>query len=281
MKKTLIVFTLLLSISSVFTGIKAHSGNINCTPQSPSYPDAITIMTYNIEKRYYKQHGRIIASASPDVVAVQELHEAPHTSNFHKLLAETGIRGVFKTTCLRLDAFNAKYGIALLYNENTVGKPIKITTKRIKKLKGSTDADVKRAYIIAEFRDFIFISAHFANDVNDRLNMASSILSEDFVQNYRKPIYIAGDLNEKPNGEDSRHQAVQLFKQNNFTVLNDTTVEASGKYKHATRASGAMIDLILEYNTNPNRKTEYRDVHPDATYDTSDHLPYIVKVKLK
>ena len=59
---------------------------------------------------------------------------------------------------------------------------------------------------------------------------------------------------------------------------------------HATRETGGLPDLILGYNQNSNRETFWRGVpeclcdggeYEDWRFVISDHLPYIVKVKLK
>lgn len=64
-------------------------------------------------------------------------------------------------------------------------------------------------------------------------------------------------------------------------MLNDTTMDTSNKYIHETTQSGAMIDLVLEYNKDPYCETIGRGIPAGATYKTSDHLPYCVKVRFK
>jgi endonuclease/exonuclease/phosphatase family metal-dependent hydrolase len=103
--------------------------------------------------------------------------------------------------------------------------------------------------------------------------MTNSILNEDIVKNYRKPVYIAGDMNAEP--EDD---AITDFTNEDFEVLNDT----ENPY-HCTSTDGRYIDLILEWNKNPNHKTIDKGIPAgaDRTFTISDHLPYYVKVKFK
>ena len=253
----------------------------------PVCPDTLTLMTYNIAKKEYKENAKLIKQSNPDVVAVQEIHEILHTSNFSTLKKETGLVGCFVSIYDYPGAFitgafttAVQYGIALLWNPNRVGTP-KISVQKIKSSKA--DHDPRRAYIIAEFNDFCFIATHYSSakePTEDRMKMTQSILNEDIVKNYRKPVYIAGDLNESPhNGK-----AIELFRKTDFEVLNDTTRNAEGEYEQYTRESKAMIDLILEKNTNPNREVikSCRPAGADTTFKIlSDHTPYVVKVKFR
>ena len=158
------------------------------------------------------------------------------------------------------------------------------------------DHDRRRAFIIAEFEDFCFVSTHYSLYRNDRIRMSDSIINHPIAVrciNTRKPIFIAGDINEQPFEND----AMLRFRTAGFEVLNDTTrtnepqVRPSRhlnerRYKDATRASGAMIDLILGYRQNPpNYEIFLRGVpycFPKEYFMVmSDHFPYWVVVRLK
>lgn len=107
-------------------------------------------------------------------------------------------------------------------------------------------------------------------------------------------MYIAGDLN--PKDKDSYPSSVtplDLFASSGFEVLNYTdTITDDEYYKdyHATSEEGGLLDLILGHNQNPNHEIFWRGVpeclredgeYEDWKFEISDHLPYIVKVKLK
>ena len=117
--------------------------------------------------------------------------------------------------------------------------------------------------------------------------MAELILDNKIVKdckNKGKPVYIAGDMNERPDNEQG---TLRMLFDGGFSVLNDTT-KIDGKYVDSTQKGGNMIDLILEYNTNPYHKTINRGVPMNKEEreqffedKISDHLPYFVKVKVR
>lgn len=100
-----------------------------------------------------------------------------------------------------------------------------------------------------------------------------------------KPVYIAGDLNEEPNKEN--FVSVPILMAHGFEILNDT-VKTSASYETTTKG-GRLLDMVLEYNTHPNHKTLYRGVPMDSAAkeqflmvdSISDHVPYLVRVKVK
>jgi Uncharacterized protein conserved in bacteria len=224
--------------------------------------DTLSIMTYNLWQNHgdYSEHARVITNSGADVVALQELKG----SKFKKLKKETGLQGV-------------KYGLNI-YNgllwKPSLGKP-KVKHNLVMCWK---EKDKFRAYSIAEFNDFVIVFTHYSLSSDGRIKITEKILKEDIVKNYQKPVYVAGDINESPhNGK-----AIALFRDAGFEVLNDTTRYDNGRYHHNTRYRGEMIDLILEKNTNPSREIINRGIPADAdtTYTISDHLPYVVRVKL-
>lgn len=258
------------------------------------------IMTYNLgtNTKKYSKHAQIIKDVNPDVVAVQEVRRI---ANFRKLRKESGYSGEMCVTefyGIPLgpddEGIGYKYGIGMLWKTSTVGSPLKLVEKRMKTYKNDGDDDKKRAFIVAEFKNFCFVSTHYSKGQRLRDTMTQRILSNSLVLDCKstgKPVYIAGDMNEKPhNGK-----ALRVFIENKFLILNDTTHittkiddEYKVKYADSTLQGGSMIDLILEYNMNPNHETKERGVPipPDQREQffndkVSDHLPYSVKVKIK
>ncbi len=243
----------------------------------------VTMLTYNVwgDHTDYTEHAKIIKNSKADVVSVQEVKKV---SNFNKLLEESGYHGEMSVT---IDIL-IKYGIALLWNPNTLDSPdIDCQLIDIPKDK---DADKKRAYMVAEFRDFCFIATHYSSDKDYRKVMTYSILNNQSVQrckDAKKPIYIAGDMNEQPHHKN----ALPIFEESGFKMLNSqdyTIINESYKYADSTRNGGAMIDLILEYNQTPYHRTLESGVPIPADQrqqffidKTSDHLPYRVRVKVK
>lgn len=140
---------------------------------------------------------------------------------------------------------------------------------------------------------------------SDQIEMTNSILNHSVVkacQSAGKPVYIAGDLN--PKDKDSYPSSVtplDLFASSGFEVLNYTDRIANHGYyirHHATSEEGGLLDLILGHNQNPNHEIFWRGVpeclwasdlpngytggeYKDWRFVISDHLPYLIKVKLK
>lgn len=260
---------------------------------------SVKIMTYNLgtNTKKYSKHAQIIKDVNPDVVAVQEVRRI---ANFRKLRKESGYSGEMCVTefyGIPLgpddEGIGYKYGIGMLWKTSTVGSPLKLVEKRMKigKSEENRDKDKKRAFIVAEFKNFCFVATHYSQDSIRRKEMTYKILNNGLVrdcQSLGKPVYVAGDMNEKPhNGE-----ALRIFTNNGFSILNNTTmIETDGgerKYVDATLQNGKMIDLILEYNMNPDHEIKERGIPipPDQREQffkdkISDHLPYFVKVKIK
>lgn len=317
MKKCFFIFTLLLGVSSVFIEAKAQAGEaeypeldrdydyneVNQDYESdepidyydfgnePGYiprvprDSTITIMTYNLwigNKRNFEAHRELIERSRADVIAVQEIRGK---NKFHRIVVDENIYGGY--FCQTDKKGGYKYGIGVMW-KNSFGAPEKVTERTINVSGSIGETDEKRAYMIAEFNDFCFISTHYSLNYDKRIEMTNKILDEDIVKKYQaegKPVYIAGDMNEnanakKENGE--KRESIDTFENAGFEVLNKLTLE------HSTK-DGLHIDLILEHNENPGRAVIDRGIPyfiPIGLNDgwinkVSDHFPYFVKVKFK
>ena len=247
----------------------------------------VTMLTYNTHGKhtYYVKHAEVIRNSKADVAAIQEMRGY---NKLKILKEETGLDG---DRCLTI----ADYGIAMLWNPKTVGSPIEKSHKRIY-MPVWEDEDGTRAFMVAEFRDFCFVSTHLSLSQKYRKKMVNKILDNKLVKrclNDSKPVYIAGDLNESPEGSRgndtaiAKGPAIKILTDYGFEVLNDTAFASNST--HATRPTGAHIDLILEHNVKPNHKTIDRGIPiPQEERDKwlkedkiSDHFPYSVKVKIR
>jgi len=249
-------------------GFHAKAGS-EFTAKIEDVSNRITIMTTNLHRRKYAAQAENILLMNPDVVAVQEIGYP--RNNFNRMKEKTGYGGVHHAT----DPLNYIYGIGLLW------KPSLGTVKIIPRSISTSSQDeffAGRAYIIAVFTDFCVVATHYATTPRDRKKMTRAILNDTVVtmcKNFDKPVYIAGDLND-PLGEDG----VKDLKDAGFEVLNDYS---------------SSRDMILEYNTNPDRALINNDNDiaiplPLITIDQwldeanggiSDHLPRYVRVKFK
>ena len=231
----------------------------------------VKMLTYNLWGNHsdYTEHAKVIKNSGADVVSVQEVK---YETNFDKLKEGSGLSGKM---CATINVLGIKYGIGMLWNENVVGAPIETKEEVIPT---PTDIDIddkKRGFIVAEFQDFCFVATHYGLKDENKLKQSNAILNNTLVQkcfNSRKPVYIAGDLNDEPD-----KASIIKLKDNGFEVLNKI-----GDPTHAT-LWGTHIDLILERNSKPDHKTIERGI-PVETGDSwtlSDHFPYMVRVKVK
>ena len=233
------------------------------TPATP-ISKILSLMTYNLQKQNYKAHAQIIKDCAPDVVAIQEVH-GWFGSNLNTLKEITGYDGEMCSTFSLAYA----YGHALLWNPR-LGSP-SITKHRMLTVKDPRD-DI-RAYIVAEFYDFYVISTHLSTNPTENEKMVKKILKEKSITNYKKPVYIIGDLNPRTKGN---FETLTAMQDKGFEILNNMTDST-----HVTRGKEGRPDVILEKNTNSNRQIIDRRVPENASYEYSDHKPYYVKVRFK
>ncbi|MCM1042579.1 MAG: lamin tail domain-containing protein [Bacteroides sp.] len=237
----------------------------------------VGMLTYNLKggKSLYTTHADYIKKSKADVVSVQEVRLK---AKFKNLKKACGMEGDMKPTLYfwaedndDLKPIAVKYGIGMLWNPDVVGNPIEKSYKLLETPNDKYKYDKKRAYMVAEFKDFCFVATHYSTNPTHREEMSNSILSNSLVHKCNasgKPIYIAGDMNARENDPP-----IKMFTNKGYVVLNEN--------------SESSIDLILEYNTNPyHKKIECgipvpENERDDFLKDVSDHLPYFVKVKVK
>lgn len=249
-------------------GFHAKSGS-DFRASIDGFSKRLNIMTYNLgpdrKKEYYEQHAEVIKLSGADIVALQEVRGV--VTRYNMLVDRTGFKGKMGTTVNILGFY--RYGIAMLWNEDKIGAPISV---RVELINTPNDNDPKRAYIVAEWDDYIVIATHLPLNATDSYNMVTQMLNESFITNYQKPVYIAGDLNPNPTSAEDMPVAA------GFGILNNMDEPL-----HATRPENYRPDLILELNHNPNHELIWNGVPncADTTYTISDHLPYFVKLKFK
>lgn len=174
----------------------------------------VKIMSYNIrngmgmdDRTDYDRSAGVIVKASPDICAVQEVDSVTGRSGNTDVLQEFARRtGMHPTYAKAIDFMGGGYGIGLLSKE----KPEHV--KRIP-LPGREEA---RVALVAEFADYVVIATHLTLTPADRIRsieMLDSIAGEYIV---RKPVFLAGDLNLKPDSENYK------LLNEKFTPLTDT-----------------------------------------------------------
>lgn len=232
----------------------------------------INLMTYNLQGNTGLNYqflrisklGQVISESGADLVAVQEV---AGTSNFNSLKSATGLAGSW------YDIAGDGYGIGLLWR-SSLGTP-KITNVKVNPTSGSTDSE-SRAYIIAEFADFCFISTHFSLNAVDRDSMVARMIR--YANAAGKTVFVGGDFNAQPT-----YRAMVTMQNNNFTVLNNLSENT-----YPSSAPASLIDMILGFRKNETDKN-YSVVSKEipkapsgvTLTDISDHLPYKVNINIE
>lgn len=156
--------------------------------------NSLRLMTYNIKNatgmddvRDFQRIANVINNASPDVVAVQEVDSVTNRSHQKYVLGEiaerTQMHAYFAPA---IDYDGGKYGIGLLAKQ----APLRWQTFA---LPGREEA---RALILAEFEDFIYCCTHLSLTEEDR--MKSLDILKGLTASYKKPFFLAGDMNAEP-----------------------------------------------------------------------------------
>jgi hypothetical protein len=145
------------------------------------------ILTYNlwVHGKNFKQHAPIIKGSNADVVSLQEVKRK---KRFKQILKQTGLKGVYNPIP-KHPLINwlhgwiiPHYGDALLWNEEVTSKPMYVKKYIIKTSKA--DKDYARSYIVAEFKDFCFVSTHFALDPVNNSMIAEKIIYDGLLDCY-------------------------------------------------------------------------------------------------
>jgi endonuclease/exonuclease/phosphatase family metal-dependent hydrolase len=154
----------------------------------------LRLMTYNIKNATgmdgvcdFQRIANVINNASPDVVAVQEVDSVTNRSNQKYVLGEIAERTqMYACFAPAIDYDGGKYGIGLL------SKKAPLHLQAIA-LPGREEA---RALILAEFEDYIYCCTHLSLTEEDR--MKSLEILKTFAASYKKPLFLAGDMNAEP-----------------------------------------------------------------------------------
>jgi endonuclease/exonuclease/phosphatase family metal-dependent hydrolase len=189
------------------------------------------------------------------VVAIQEIDSVTQRSRGVFVLEEIAKHANMELSFNASISFQGgKYGIGILSKE----KPV--STKSVA-LPGREEA---RSALIAEFKDYVVCCTHLSLNPDDRLS-SIAIISEQ-TKDYKKPVFLAGDLNDSPSSE------LLSELQKSWTVLTDTA-----QFTFSSNNPQICIDYILT------RKTDRVEVLNATVIDekiASDHLPAVCKLRI-
>ena len=178
-------------------------GNEGGTSEEYKYPkpsqSAIRLMTYNsyycrgntgtpaVSQTNTENFARVIKTLDADIVAIQELDKGALNRNKRALLQEiadaTGIdyQVVFAPAA---DYMGGKIGPGVL-----VKRSLGVKSTKTVELPG----DEGRMLVVVETEGFVFLGTHL--DLNDEARRQSATIINDVSNGYRKPVFLAGDLN--------------------------------------------------------------------------------------
>ena len=243
-----------------------------------------TLMTYNIKRWHYGKNGDIIKSAGAHVCAVQEIVKGGISCKWSKLKNRAGMDGEF---CWTMHFGIYTYGIGLLYKTSVVGSPSQVIEERVDTSSPNIfEDDTNRAFIIAEFSNFIFASTHVGGNNEDKTKIINRMFNKINL-NSTKRIFIAGDMNFQPKDSNTLNE---LFTEKNFEVLNSEALDPeNNNFYHpnhqTTYKTKKMIDLIYGKKHIPMKyEVTWRGIPsttPSVSSNLSDHKPYVVKVKFQ
>lgn len=233
--------------------------------QKTSTTQHLRIMSYNVRNGIgmdnqtdYRRVANVITKQKPDVVALQELDSVTTRSEQTDVLKSIAdATRMHPTYAAAIPHQGGKYGIGILSKE----KPLAF---RIVELPGREE---KRTLLIAEFEQYIFCSTHFSLTEEDQL--ASVKILADELNDIRKPLFLAGDLNTLPDSP------VMGSLKEKFTLLSGVD---AGTYP-ADKPEDC-IDYILLWNDGRS-ECVLRRSHVVEEPLASDHRPIVADVSFK
>jgi endonuclease/exonuclease/phosphatase family metal-dependent hydrolase len=202
----------------------------------------------------YKRIADVINATNAGIVAIQEIDSATERSQRIFVLEEIAKHAKMELTFNASIPFQGgKYGIGILSKK----KPVSVKSFA---LPGREEA---RSLLIAEFENYVVCCTHFSLNSEDRF-LSVSIINEH-TKDYKKPVFLAGDLNAKPSSEPLSEL------QKTWQILTDTT-----KFTFSANNPRECIDYIFV------RKTDkVKGIHTETVDEkvASDHLPVCADVE--
>lgn len=225
--------------------------------------NTLKLMTYNIKNANgmddvcdFQRVANVINNASPDVVAIQEVDSMTNRSGQKYVLGEiaerTQMHAYFAPA---IDYDGGKYGIGLLTRQ----VPVRLQTIP---LPGREEA---RALILAEFEDYIYCCTHMSLTEEDR--MESLKIVKSFTTPYKKPLFLAGDMNAEPESDFIKEL------QKDFQILSNPK-----QHTYPAPEPKETIDYIATLKSNANG---FALISAQVLHEpmASDHRPILVELR--
>lgn len=223
----------------------------------------LRLMTYNIKNANgmddicsFQRVANVINNASPDVVAIQEVDSMTRRSGQKYVLGEIAERTQMHACFAPAIEFEGgKYGIGLL----TKQVPLRLQTIP---LPGREEA---RTLILAEFEDYIYCCTHLSLTEEDR--MKSLEIVKSLIASYKKPLFLAGDMNAEPESDFIKEL------QKDFQILSNPE-----KHTYLAPDPKETIDYIAASKQNA---TGFAVISARVVNEpmASDHRPILVELR--
>ena len=226
--------------------------------------NTLKLMTYNIKNANgmdnvcdFQRVANVINNASPDVVAIQEVDSMTSRSGQKYVLGEIADRTqmhAYFAPAINFDG--GKYGIGLL----TKQVPIRLQTIPL------PGREEERALILAEFEDYIYCCTHMSLTQEDRMESLKMVKS--FTAPYKKPLFLAGDMNAEPESGFIKEL------QKDFQILSNPK-----QHTYPAPEPKETIDYIatLKSNANGFALISARVLNEPMA---SDHRPILVELRM-
>lgn len=219
----------------------------------------VRVMTYNVHNcvgddgiKSYQRCANIIRTATPDVVAIQEVDSMTSRNNCYvlgELAKRAGYHAYYGKT---IPYKGGSYGIGVLTKEEALS----VEFHRLPCRKEP------RGLLLIEMKHYYLLATHLSLVEEDQVTSVEII--RNIVEKLDKPVFIAGDMNAKP-----ASPTVKMYKQY-ATILNDEY-----KFTFSAKRPRSCIDYIM--GTNGSFKSLNNYVYYESL--ASDHLPLWVDVK--
>lgn len=224
--------------------------------------DTLKILTYNVRNckgmdnvTDYLRVAKVISRINADVVAIQELDSVTERSKRIDVLAELARKtGMFPTYNSSIRFQGGAYGIGFLTRE----KPLH---SEALPLPGSEE---KRSVLLVETENYVVCCTHFSLTQRDRAESVGII--NHLVSKYKKPVFLAGDLNAEAGSPE-----ILKFSET-WQILNDPLNPTFPANKPVE-----CIDFILSKKS---ERFQFKVIENSVEDEpvASDHLPVWVKV---
>lgn len=223
------------------------------------------IMSYNIRNAKgldnitdYQRIATVIEQTFPDIAILQEIDSATERSNKTDVLKElAGLTAMYYTYAPSISYQGGKYGLGILSKK----RPLSYQNLTL------PGREESRTLLIAEFEDFIIFATHLSLNAEDR-QTSINIINEQATL-FQKPVFLAGDLNAKPDTEEIKSLSAD------WKIISNTKSPT-----YPADKPSITIDYIAGYTANGETYAVYQSRVIDETV-ASDHRPLFADVRLK